>query len=162
MHLSIEIDREDDGRWIAEALELPGVMACGATREDAISNTERLAIEVIADRIQHGELAPSAFNVSFQIGSKRDGSKRDGSKMAARGTGSKGQQEGQQEGQTARFPKIAARTHHLTLWHGCRGAESGAHLRGRGWRLIRLIASRSNEAMMLCTFHGWPEPTHHR
>jgi predicted RNase H-like HicB family nuclease len=67
VHLSIEIDREDDGRWIAEALELPGVMAYGATREEAISNTEKLAIEVIADRIQHGELAPSALNVSFQV-----------------------------------------------------------------------------------------------
>ena len=65
--LSIELDREDDGRWIAEALELPGVMAYGATREEAISNTERLAIEVIADRIKHGELLPSAFNVSFQV-----------------------------------------------------------------------------------------------
>jgi predicted RNase H-like HicB family nuclease len=67
VQLSIEIDREDDGRWIAEALELPGVMMYGATREEAISNTERLAIEVIADRIQHGELPASAFNVSFQV-----------------------------------------------------------------------------------------------
>ena len=50
------LDREDDGRWIAEALELPGVMAYGETREDAISNTERLAVEVIADRIKHDEL----------------------------------------------------------------------------------------------------------
>jgi predicted RNase H-like HicB family nuclease len=50
MKLSIELDREDDGRWIAEALELPGVMTYGATREEAISNTERLAIEVIADQ----------------------------------------------------------------------------------------------------------------
>jgi predicted RNase H-like HicB family nuclease len=56
MNLSIELDREDDGRWIAEALELPGVMTYGRTREEAISNTERLAIEVIADRIEHGEL----------------------------------------------------------------------------------------------------------
>ena len=55
MDLSIELDHEDDGRWIAEALELPGVMAYGDTREEAISNTERLAIEVIADRIKHGE-----------------------------------------------------------------------------------------------------------
>jgi predicted RNase H-like HicB family nuclease len=38
--LSIELDREDDGRWIAEALELPGVMTYGSTREEAISNTE--------------------------------------------------------------------------------------------------------------------------
>ena len=65
--LHIELDREDDGRWIAEALELPGVMAYGETREEAISNTERLAIEVIADRIKHAELPPSALNVSFQV-----------------------------------------------------------------------------------------------
>jgi predicted RNase H-like HicB family nuclease len=63
---SIELDREDDGRWIAEALELPGAMTYGSTREEAISNTERLAIEIIADRIQHGELPASAVNVSFQ------------------------------------------------------------------------------------------------
>ena len=52
---------------IAQALELPGVMAYGDTREEAISNTERLAIEVIADRIKHGEMLSSAFNVSFQV-----------------------------------------------------------------------------------------------
>ena len=67
MHLSIEIDREDDGRWIAEALELPGVMTYGETREEAISNTERLAIEVIADRVKHAELPVSALKVSFQV-----------------------------------------------------------------------------------------------
>ena len=67
MNLSIELDREDDGRWIAEALELPGVMTYGATREEAISNTERLAIEVIADRVKHGELPPAALNVSFLV-----------------------------------------------------------------------------------------------
>lgn len=67
VHLSIEIDQEDDGRWIAEALELPGVIAYGETREEAISNTERLAIEVIADRIKHGELPASSLNVSFQV-----------------------------------------------------------------------------------------------
>ena len=67
MKLSIELDREDDGRWIAEALELPGVMSYGQTREEAISNTERLAIEVIAERIRHGELPSSALNVSFQV-----------------------------------------------------------------------------------------------
>ncbi|HTP85927.1 MAG TPA: type II toxin-antitoxin system HicB family antitoxin [Bryobacteraceae bacterium] len=67
MTLSIELDREDDGRWIAEALELPGVMSYGVTREEAIGNTERLAIEVIADRVAHGELPPSAFNVTFLV-----------------------------------------------------------------------------------------------
>ena len=67
MNLSIELEQEDDGRWIAEALELPGVMTYGATREEAVSNTEKLAIEVIADRIKHGELLPSALNVSFLV-----------------------------------------------------------------------------------------------
>jgi glyoxylase-like metal-dependent hydrolase (beta-lactamase superfamily II) len=51
-------------RW---ALELPGVMSYGKTREEAFSNAERLAIEVIADRITHGELPSSALSVSFTI-----------------------------------------------------------------------------------------------
>jgi len=67
MHLTIELDREDDGRWIAEVVELPGVMTYGETREEAISNSERLAIDVIADRIKHGELPPSTLNLSFQV-----------------------------------------------------------------------------------------------
>ncbi len=67
VHLSIELEREGDGRWIAEAAELPGVMAYGETREEAVSATERLAIEVISDRIKHGELPPSALNVSFVV-----------------------------------------------------------------------------------------------
>jgi len=65
--LTIDLDREDDGRWIADALELPGVMCYGRTRDEAISNTERLAIEVIADRIANQELPSSALNVSFTI-----------------------------------------------------------------------------------------------
>ena len=67
MNLAIELDREEDGRWIAEALELPGVMSYGQTRDQAISNAERLAIEVIADRIAHGEMTSSALAVSFAI-----------------------------------------------------------------------------------------------
>lgn len=67
VNLTIELDREDDARRIAEAIELPGVMRYGQTRDEAISNTERLAIEVIADRIAHGEMAPSANAVSFSI-----------------------------------------------------------------------------------------------
>jgi predicted RNase H-like HicB family nuclease len=61
------IDRvvKKTGRWIAEALELPGVMTYGATLEEAVSNTERLAIDAIADRIRHGELPPAAWKVRF-------------------------------------------------------------------------------------------------
>jgi predicted RNase H-like HicB family nuclease len=65
--LTIDLDREEDGRWIAEALELPGVMSYGQSRDEAISNVERLAIEVIADRIAHRELPSSALGVSFVI-----------------------------------------------------------------------------------------------
>ena len=67
MNLTIELDREEDGRWIAETLELPGVICYGQTRYEAISNAERLAIEVIADRITHGELPSSALAVSFTL-----------------------------------------------------------------------------------------------
>lgn len=67
MKVTIDLDREDDGRWIAEALELPGVMCYGETRDQAISNAERLAIEVIADRIAHGEMPSSALASSFSI-----------------------------------------------------------------------------------------------
>jgi predicted RNase H-like HicB family nuclease len=67
VNLTIDLDREEDGRWIAEALELPGVMCYGQSRNEAIANAERLVIEVIADRIAYGELPPSALNVSFTI-----------------------------------------------------------------------------------------------
>ena len=67
MTLSIELGREDDGRWIAEVLDIPGVMCYGSTREEAISSAERLAIEVIADRVAHGEMPASAFNVTFVV-----------------------------------------------------------------------------------------------
>ena len=67
MKLTIELDREDDGRWIADAIECPGVMRYGATRDEAVSNVELLAIEVIADRVAHGELPSSALEVSFSI-----------------------------------------------------------------------------------------------
>ena len=65
MEFEIFFDREEDGRWIAEAREIPGVMCYGQTRDEAISNTERLAIEVIADRIAYGDLPSSALGVSF-------------------------------------------------------------------------------------------------
>ena len=67
MRLSIELDREDDGRWIAEIPDLPGVMTYGATRDQAIGAVERLAVDVIADRVAHGELPESSFNISFSI-----------------------------------------------------------------------------------------------
>jgi len=56
--MKIEIEREEDGRWIAEVNDLPGVLAYGKTRDEAISKVEALALRVIADRLDHGERIP--------------------------------------------------------------------------------------------------------
>ncbi len=56
--MKIEIEREDDGRWIAEVPDLPGVMAYGETREQAIVRVQSLALRVIADRLDDGEAIP--------------------------------------------------------------------------------------------------------
>jgi predicted RNase H-like HicB family nuclease len=59
----IEIEREDDGRWIAEITDLPGVMAYGNSQEEAIANAEAIAFRVIADRIEETKIGTSS--VSF-------------------------------------------------------------------------------------------------
>ncbi len=56
--MNIEIEREEDGRWIAEVPDLPGVMVYGESREQALSKAETLALRVIADRLEHGEAIP--------------------------------------------------------------------------------------------------------
>jgi len=61
--MKIEIEREDDGRWIAEIPELPGVMAYGDSRDEAISKAEALALRVLADRLEHGEEIPELREV---------------------------------------------------------------------------------------------------
>ena len=61
--MKIEIEREEDGRWIAEIPELPGVMAYGNSRNEAISKTEALALRVLADRLEHGEEIPELKEV---------------------------------------------------------------------------------------------------
>lgn len=56
--MNIEIEREKDGRWIAEVLDLPGVMVYGQSQEEAISKVKALALRVLADRLEHGEEIP--------------------------------------------------------------------------------------------------------
>lgn len=65
MDLTVELEREDDGRWIAEVPELPGVLAYGGTRGEALVAVQALALRVIADRIENGEAAPDLLTVSF-------------------------------------------------------------------------------------------------
>ena len=59
----VEVEREDDGRWIAEIHELPGVMTYGKTRDEAISKVKALALRVMADRLEHGEEIPELKEV---------------------------------------------------------------------------------------------------
>jgi len=56
--LAIEVEREEDRRWIAEVADLPGVLAYGQTREEAIDKAKALALRVLADRLEHGEPIP--------------------------------------------------------------------------------------------------------
>lgn len=62
-HLEVDIDREEDGRWIAEIGELPGTLAYGSSREEAISRVEALALRVLAERIEAGEDVPAAASL---------------------------------------------------------------------------------------------------
>lgn len=59
MHLTVEIEQETDGRWLGEIPELPGVLAYGQTRTEAIMRVQALALRVLADRLEHGEPLPA-------------------------------------------------------------------------------------------------------
>lgn len=65
MNFTIEYEQEEDGRWLAEVLELQGVLAYGETSEEAIARTQALALRVLADRLEHGEGAPELLTISF-------------------------------------------------------------------------------------------------
>lgn len=65
MNLFVELEREDDGRWIAEVTDLPGVMAYGQTQEEAVARVEALALRVIADQLEHGERPGARLTLSF-------------------------------------------------------------------------------------------------
>jgi predicted RNase H-like HicB family nuclease len=63
---TIELEREDDGRWIAEVPDLPGVICYGRTRDEAVARVQALALRVIAERLEHDEAPPEFLTVSFQ------------------------------------------------------------------------------------------------
>lgn len=62
MRLSIETEREDDGRWLAEVPAIPGVMVYGQTREQAVLRVQALTLRVLADRLEHGEQIPEVLD----------------------------------------------------------------------------------------------------
>ena len=65
-NLTVETEREEDGRWIAEVSDLPGVLAYGKTRDEAIARAEALALRVLADRLEHSEAGPDLVSVTFR------------------------------------------------------------------------------------------------
>ena len=66
MKLTIELDREVDGRWIAEVPEL-NVVLYGNSRQDAIQKAQAAAREIVLDRIAHAELPPDSADATFDI-----------------------------------------------------------------------------------------------
>jgi len=66
VQLAIELEREEDGRWIGEVPDLRGVLAYGQNRDEAIARAQALALRVLAERLEHGE--PPAFLTCAKLG----------------------------------------------------------------------------------------------
>lgn len=65
MTYTIELERETDGRWIAEVPDLSGVLSYGASRDQAVARVQALALRVIAERLENDEAPPDLLNVTF-------------------------------------------------------------------------------------------------
>jgi predicted RNase H-like HicB family nuclease len=65
--LTIELEKEDDGRWLAEVIQLPGVMAYGVTDQEAVLNVKALALRVIADRLDHREHLRPPYHPAVEL-----------------------------------------------------------------------------------------------
>jgi predicted RNase H-like HicB family nuclease len=61
----VKFEREKDGRWMAEVAELPGALVYAETRADALARVQALALRVIADELEHGELPTAPLELSF-------------------------------------------------------------------------------------------------
>jgi predicted RNase H-like HicB family nuclease len=61
--MTVEIEQEADNRWIAEVPSIPGALAYGQTRQEAVSRVETLVLRILADRLEHGESAPEITEV---------------------------------------------------------------------------------------------------
>ena len=65
MNFRLEIEQEEDGRWIAEGVDLPGVLAYGSTLKEAQAKLQALALHVVADRLEYGEADPHLVSISL-------------------------------------------------------------------------------------------------
>jgi len=64
MHFTIQHEKEQDGRWLAEVPELPGVLAYGATADEAMAKAQVLALRVLAERLEDNETGPQAISIA--------------------------------------------------------------------------------------------------
>ena len=64
MKFEIECEREEDGRWLAEVPQLPGVLAYGSSADEAMAKAEILTLRVLADRLEHGESKPQSISIA--------------------------------------------------------------------------------------------------
>ena len=64
MNFTIEHEREEDGRWLAEIPEIPGALAYGATANEAMAKAEALALRVLAERLEHNEAGPQSISIA--------------------------------------------------------------------------------------------------
>jgi predicted RNase H-like HicB family nuclease len=62
----VETEREDDGRWIAEIVDVPGVLAYGATEKEAMASAQAIALRVLADRIEQQKEPTDTITVSIE------------------------------------------------------------------------------------------------
>jgi predicted RNase H-like HicB family nuclease len=65
MHFTVQHEREEDGRWLAEVPELPGVLAYGATADEALAKAQALALRVLAERLEHKETGPQPISIGI-------------------------------------------------------------------------------------------------
>jgi predicted RNase H-like HicB family nuclease len=66
MTFRVEIEQEEDGRWIAEVVDLPGAMVYGPSQEEAVAKVQALTLRILADRLEHGEESPELLTISFK------------------------------------------------------------------------------------------------
>ena len=65
MEFTVQYEREEDGRWLAEILELPGAMAYGNNPDEAVARAKALALFTVADRLEHSEAEAHLTDVTF-------------------------------------------------------------------------------------------------
>jgi predicted RNase H-like HicB family nuclease len=69
LHYRVEIEQEEDGRFLAEVIGLPGVLAYGESADLALASVQALALRVLADRLEHGEWPAGPVSVTFETSS---------------------------------------------------------------------------------------------